>query len=170
MARRYPRQIYNLLLRSAWKTIASLCGRAENLGAKPGMTAVLHTWGSDLKYHIHAHCLITFGGLTKDLGWRWPRRKHKITPYRKICGKFRAIMLVGLERLMEREAIGYHQSFEELKAVLTKKRWVVHNTHPTADTKVIEEYLGRYICRIGISSKRLHYDKTGKNVRIEYND
>lgn len=100
----------------------------------------------------------------------WPRRKDKLAPYRKICGKFRAIMLAGLKRLMECKEVVYPQSFEQLETVLTTKRWVVHNTRPTADTKVIEEYLGRYICRIGISNKRLHYDKHGKNVRIEYND
>lgn len=72
--------------------------------------------------------------------------------------------------MLEAGQVVYHCSFEDLERELRKKRWVVHNTRPTTDTKVIEEYLGRYICRIGISNKRLHYDKAGKNVRIEYND
>jgi hypothetical protein len=136
------------------------------------MTAVLHTWGSNLKYHVHAHCLVTFGGLDGESqpGWRWPRRKHKLAPFRKLSGVFRTVFLAGLKRLMDKGAVVYHRTFEELKVELTKKRWVVHHGRPTAETKVIEEYLGRYICRIGISNKRLHYDKQGKNVRIEYND
>ena len=71
---------------------------------------------------------------------------------------------------MDAGQISYHLSFNQIQAQVITKRWVVHNTFPTAETKVIEEYLGRYICRIGISNKRLHYDKDGKNVRIEYND
>ncbi|MCB9352470.1 MAG: transposase [Lewinellaceae bacterium] len=67
-------------------------------------------------------------------------------------------------------AIAYHRPFAEMETELLKKSWVVNHQRPTAETKVVEEYLSRYICRIGISSKRLHYDKGGKNVRIEYND
>ena len=77
---------------------------------------------------------------------------------------------MGLLALLGLKRVVYHDSFEDIEAALLKKRWVVNNTRPTADTKVIEEYPGRYICRIGISNKRLSYDKNGKNVCIEYND
>lgn len=172
LARRYPAIIYNLLLRSCWKTIAKLCAEEDNVGGKTGMTAVLHTWGSDLKYHVHVHCLVTFGGLAEGQKpeWKWPRRKHKLAAFRKLRGAFRDIFLAGLKRLMKKEEVTYHRSFSEMEAELLKKSWVVNHQRPTAETKVIEEYLGRYICRIGISNKRLRYDRQGKNVRIEYND
>lgn len=172
LARRYPTVIYNLLLRSAWKTLKQLCAEECHVGGLPGMTAVLHSWGSDLKYHVHVHCLVTFGGLTAGpkQEWRWPQQKDKLAPYRKICGRFRAVFLAGLKCLMDQGEVVYHRSFEDIEDQLLKVRWVVHNTRPTADTKVIEEYLGRYICRIGISNKRLSYDKEGQNVCIEYND
>lgn len=102
--------------------------------------------------------------------WKWPRRKYKLAPFRKLRGAFRDIFLSGLKRLMGNEEVAYHRSFAEMEAELLQKGWVVNHQRPTAETKVIEEYLGRYICRIGISNKRLHYDKGGKNVRIEYND
>lgn len=172
LARRNPEAIYNLLLRSSWKTIFKVCADEKNMGGTPGMTAVLHTWGSDLKYHIHAHCLVTFGGLTEGQNpqWKWPKRKHKLARFRKMCSTYRETFLSGLKGLMACGEVVYHESFEDIEAALLKKRWVVNNTRPTADTKVIEEYLGRYICRIGISNKRLSYDKNGKNVCIEYND
>lgn len=56
------------------------------------------------------------------------------------------------------------------EAETQRKRWVVNHQPPTADTKVIEEYLGRSISRIGISNKRFHYDVQSGQVRIEYND
>ena len=172
LARRNKIQIYGLLLRSCAKTVKVLCKDESNLGAKPGMTAVLHTWGSDLKYHIHAHCLITFGGLTESSKpeWKWPKLKNKLAKYRKISSTFREVFLNGLEKLMTDGLVTYHESFEEIKSRVEKIRWVVHNAHPTSDTKVIEEYLSRYICRIGITNSRLTYDANGKNVVIKYND
>ena len=172
LARRNKGQIYGLLLRSCWKTVKALCKDESNVGAKPGMTSVLHTWGSDLKYHIHAHCLITFGGLTESSTpeWKWPKRKKSLADYRKFCNKFREVFLEGLEKLMTDGLVTYHLSFEAIKDDVGKIRWVVHSTHPTSDTKVIEEYLSRYICRIGITNSRLTYDANGKNVVIKYND
>ena len=172
LARRNKKAIYGLLMRSSWQTIKKLCSDKNNVGAKPGMTAVLHTWGSDLKYHIHVHSLITFGGLSmkNTPKWYWPKQKHKLAPFRKMCGLFRTIFLNGLEELMNTKEVVYHHTFEEIKATVIKKRWVVHNTRPMAKTQVIEEYLSRYICRIGITNNRLSYDKNGKNVHIEYND
>ena len=172
LARRNQKAIYGLLLDSSWKTIDKLCKDESNVGAKPGMTAVLHTWGSDLKYHVHVHCLITFGGLTSGSQpeWKWPKRKDKLAKYRNMCATFRTIFLKGLNRLMEKQELVYHRTYEEIEADVASKRWVVHNTRPTADTKVIEEYLSRYICRIGITNSRLTYDANGKNVQIKYND
>lgn len=172
LARSHSRPIYNLLLRSAWQTVKRLSAGPDNVGGLPGMTAVLHTWGSDLKYHVHVHCLVTFGGLKMGppMKWKWPKRKKQIARFRKICGLFRATFLAGLKQLMDEGKVVYHRSFEELEKDLLKKQWVVNHQWPTADTKVIEEYLGRYICRIGISNERFHYDPQNKKVRIEYND
>ena len=171
LTRRNQWAVYNLLFRSAWKTIKSLSDKPKNVGGLPGMSAVLHTWGSDLKYHVHMHCLVTFGGYNDKEGtWHWPRRKNKIAPYRKLSGKFKSIFLEGLKKSMDKGDIAYHLSYEELESSLPKKRWVVNHQWPTTEPKVIEEYLGRYICRIGISHKRLSYDKDGNNVRMEYNN
>ena len=172
LARRNRKEVYSLLLRSCWKTIEKLCKEEKNVGARPGMTAVLHTWGSDLKYHIHVHCLVTFGGLSaapKPV-WKWPKRKGSLAKYWDMCSTYRKVFLAGLKVLMEKKAVVYHRTYESIEEELGKIRWVVHNTRPTADTKVIEAYLSRYICRIGITNSRLTYDASGKNVQIKYNN
>jgi hypothetical protein len=172
LARKHPDLLYNILFRAAWKTISLLCADKNNLGARPGMTAVLHTWGSDLKYHVHLHCLVTFGGLdlvTSDK-WIFPHRKFKIAPFRQFSGLFRTSFLQQVQEHFLSGKIQHYESFELLKAALCKKRWVVNLQRPTADTKVIEEYLGRYICRIGISNKRLQYDPVNKTVLLTFND
>lgn len=73
------KEIYNLLMRSTWETIKELSAKEENMGALPGATTVLHTFGSDMKYHVHTHSLVTFGGYDKKTDkWKSPKRKSKL--------------------------------------------------------------------------------------------
>ena len=123
-----------------------------------------------MKYHVHVHCLITFGGLGKDDKWKWPKRKDKIARYRAMCAVFRSTFLKGLEKLMANDQVVYHQTFEEIESEMIKKRWVVHNTFPTADATTIKEYLSRYVCKIAITDNRLSYNQGDKKVTLVYNN
>ena len=168
IARSNPLQIYGLLMRVAWKTIKELA--KTNIAALPGMIAVLHTFGSDMKYHVHVHCLITFGGLTPQGLWLYPKHKYKIARYRELSAKYRSLFLNELKVLFDKKKIQYHQAYETLIKDLKNKRWVVHNTRPTIDTKVLENYLARYINRVAISNSRIQYLQKQQEVQIIYND
>ncbi len=170
VAKSNPTKIYGLLMRSAWKTIKHISKKEDNIGALPGMICVLHTFGSDMKYHVHVHCLITFGGLTDEGKWRYPKHKYKIARYRELSSVYRKIFLKGLKRLYDKQEINYHQPYEIITTTLKSKRWVVHNTRPTIDTKVLEDYLARYINRVAISNSRLEYLHAEQKVNIIYND
>ena len=134
------------------------------------MIAVLHTFGSDMKYHVHVHCLITFGGLTPQGLWLYPKHKYKIARYRELSAKYRSLFLNELKVLFDKKKIQYHQAYETLIKDLENKRWVVHNTRPTIDTKVLENYLARYINRVAISNSRIQYLQKQQQVQIIYND
>ena len=170
LCRLYPRQLYGLLFRVAWRTLRSLC--MERFGGLPEMTAVLHTWGSDLKHHPHVHCLVTFGGLDEGRGrWCWPRHKNKLLGHRRLRNTFRANFLRALREWMTGpERPVYHQSYGVLTAGLSTKSWVVNQQPPTVDAGTINAYLSRYICRIGISDRQLTYDATTQRVSINYKD
>jgi hypothetical protein len=170
IAKRYPKLVYGVLFKAAWKTIERLTKEPTNIGGTPGMTAVLHTFGSDLKYHIHLHTLVTFGGVSKEGNWLWPKRKNKVAPYRKMCSEFRSNFLKELESQLAKTDLDYYAKVRNKINTTKIVRWCVHNTPPTAHTKVIEEYLGRYICRIGVSNKMLHYDESNQEVRLQYKD
>lgn len=172
MARRNPTMVYNLLMRSAWQTVKQLVSDEKEAGGLPGMSCVLHTWGSDLKYHVHVHCLVTFGGLdnTGNPRWVWPRRRNKLASYRRMSSTFRTLFLMGLAPMMQQNGFTYHQTFGAIRDEMMQKRWVVHSTQPHTDTRILEEYLGRYICRIGISNNRIRYDQALQQVSIQYND
>ena len=170
VARMNQSKIYSLLMQASWKTIKELSKSDSNIGGLPGMIGVLHTFGSDMKYHIHVHCLITFGGLTNKGQWHYPKHKYKIARYRQLSSTYRNIFLKRLKKMFDKGEINYHLNYESITKGLTNKRWVVHSTRPTMDTKVLEEYLGKYIYRIAISNSRLSYLKEEQKVSIIYND
>jgi hypothetical protein len=167
VARNNESVIYSLIMKVAWMTI-------KNTGAKsgytPGMTAILHTFGSDMKYHIHVHALVTFGGMSKSGAWIYPKDKHKLDKYRSICASYKAIFIKELRTLHKTGKINYHNDFDVLIAEVEKIRWVVHSTRPTMETKIIEDYLAKYINRIAVSNKRLDYIKDSKKVILLHND
>jgi hypothetical protein len=62
--------IYDLLFKAASDTMLTIAADPEHLGAKIGITAVLHTWGSAMTHHPHLHMIVTGGGISPD-GSRW---------------------------------------------------------------------------------------------------
>jgi hypothetical protein len=66
LCRNNQKEMYNLLMKSAWQTVSQIY---QDYKSTPGMSSVLHTFGSDMKYHLHVHALVTYGGLTKDDKW-----------------------------------------------------------------------------------------------------
>ncbi len=167
LARNNESVIYSLIMKVAWMTIKNIGSKS---GYTPGMTSILHTFGSDMKYHIHVHALVTFGGLSDDGAWIYPKDKHKLDKYRSICASYKAIFIKELRTLHKSGKINYHNDFEALISEVEKIRWVVHSTRPTMDTKIIEDYLAKYINRVAVSNKRLDYIKDSEKVILLHND
>lgn len=168
LARKHPGQIYNCLLRSAWTSLRNCCMDSTNLGATPGAVMVLHTFGSDLRYHVHVHALVSFGGLDTNGLWVWPKRKKKIVPFRQIRKVFKNTFLANLSEL-------YHQlqakiSYHDLHSDIYPKAWCVHQQPPTTNSKTISDYLGKYINRIGLSISRFNYDSVHDQVSLAHKD
>ena len=170
LAKTNSRAFYNLLMRSAWKAVKKVTSDADNLGSLPGMVSVLHTFGSDIKYHLHVHSLITFGGLSKSGEWVWPKHKKRIAPYREMCKEFRDIFIRDLDRLISKGSLSSLCDWETLRSQIEKKRWNVRSTYPTMETSLIENYLSRYINRVAISRNRFKYIKEQQQVQIIYKD
>ena len=155
-----PKVLYSLLYQSAWATIKEVCKDPKNVGGLPGMIAILHTWGSDMKYHVHLHTLVTFGGLDEEGNWHYPQRKDRIAGYREMKRVFRKHYLAGLKKLWSKGELKEVPMMEELIKDVEEKAWCIHNTKPQINTENIEEYLSRYIMRIAVSNSRLELKKT----------
>src|SRR2546426_11469754 len=52
------RLLYGLLFRTAAATLLTFARNPTHLGAEPGITMVLHTWGQTLTEHVHVHCVV----------------------------------------------------------------------------------------------------------------
>src|SRR5271165_2684868 len=91
--------VYDLLLKVAAETLITIAADPKHLGARIGLTAVLHTWGSALTHHPHVHVIVPGGGLSPD-GLRWIACKPGFfLPVRVLSRLFRRLFLEGLAAL-----------------------------------------------------------------------
>ena len=151
--------VYSLFFRAISETLLELCGDKKYLGAKPGVTAVLHTWGQNLLYHPHIHCIVTGGGLTEDNKWQGSRKKFFL-PVRVLSRKFKGKFLAYLKQAKlyfgkTVEELSLPQRFDYYIAALYKKEWVVYCKPPFKNAAKVIEYLGRYTHRVAISNRRI---------------
>ena len=141
---------YGLFFKAVSETLLELCADKKYLGAKPGITTVLHTWGQNLMYHPHIHCIATGGGLTTDGKWQSSRKKFFL-PVKVLSGKFRGKLLFLLK-----------QAGLPFDSALYHKEWVVYCKPPFENASKVIEYLGRYTHRVAISNHRILGSKDGK--------
>jgi hypothetical protein len=92
---------------------------------------------------------VIFGGLSNDEAWIYPKDKHKLDKYRSICASYKSIFIKEFIPLHKSGKLTYHQDIETLISEVEKIRWVVHSTRSTMYTKIIEDYLAKYINPVG---------------------
>lgn len=172
------RLLYGLLFRVASETLLQLAADPKRLGAQIGITAVLHTWGQNLLFHPHLHCVVTGGGLSPD-GERWvPTRKGYFLPVQALSRLFRGKFLAQLKRLHQTGQLSLTGSvahlvqpsdFQQLLDRLYRKKWVVYAKAPFGGAEQVYRYLGRYTHRVAISNSRL-ISMHGDRVQFQYKD
>ena len=149
----HPRLIYGLLFRTSCQTLQAFADDPTFLGAKSGMTAVLHTWGQNLSLHPHLHCIVPGGGLTKSGKWITTRSKGKyLYPKKALRQVFRGKFMAALKELAASNTILLSHKVRE---ICYRKKWVVYAKRPFARPQDVIEYLGRYTHKTAISNYRL---------------
>ena len=127
--------LYGLLFRAASQALLTLASDPKRLGAQIGVTALLHTWGQNLLFHPHLHCVVTGGGLSAD-GQRWvPTRQHYLLPVRALARLFQGKFLAGLQELHRAGRLALAgstadladpSSFATFRDRLYRKDWIVY--------------------------------------------
>jgi hypothetical protein len=177
--------VYDLLFRTAAETLTTIAADPKHLGARIGLTAVLHTWGSALTHHPHVHLIVPGGGLSPD-GSRWIACKPGFfLPVRVLSRLFRRLFLEGLKALHKAGRLALlgglallaeNRAFDAALAPLRRSDWFVYAKRPFAGPQAVLAYLARYTHRVAISNSRLiALDETGvtfkwKDYRIKDRD
>jgi hypothetical protein len=158
------RVIYDLLFKAAAETTITIADDPKHLGARIGITAVLHTWGSAMTHHPHVHMIVPGGGLSQDRS-RWvPCRPAFFLPVRVLSRLFRRLFLKKLIEAHDASQLkffGNHAhladrtAFVVFLAPLRQVEWVVYAKEPFAGPEPVLRYLSRYTHRVAISNRRL---------------
>ena len=163
--------VYGILFRTSAETLRTIAADPQHLGAEIGFLAVLHSWGQNLLYHPHLHCVVPGGGLAPD-GKRWIAcRPGFFLPVNVLSCLFRRLFLDYLQAAFEQGQRHFFSSLERLRdphafahylAPLRQIDWVVHAKPPFGGPEQVLNYLGRYTHRVAISNNRLLDIEDGK--------
>ena len=177
IAHQNKRELYNLLMRVSADTVIRIAADPKHLGARVGVTSVLHTWGSAMTHHPHVHMIVPGGGLSAD-GTKWiASRRNFFLSVRVLSRLYRRLILDGLARLHKAGKLrffGDHAKFADPAVFdaflrpLRKIDWVVYAKEPFAGPKAVLAYLSRYTHRVAISNSRLiRVDQRGVTFRVK---
>jgi hypothetical protein len=163
--------VYGVLFRAVAETLRSIAADPHRLGAEIGFLAILHSWGQNLLFHPHLHCVVPGGGISAD-HQRWIAcRPRFFLPVRVLSARFRRLFLDNLQAAFDTGQLRFFSSLEHLRnrqaflqylAPLRKKKWIVYAKPPFGGPEQVLNYLGRYTHRVAISNNRLLNIHQGK--------
>ena len=158
------RAVYGLLFKASAETVTTIAADPKRLGAKVGLTSVLHTWGSALTHHPHIHMIVPGGGLSPD-GKTWIACKPGFFLHVRVLSRlFRRLFIEGLLALHRAGELSFYgdlaglneaDAFAAWLAPFRKIEWVVYAKPPFGGPEAVLAYLSRYTHRVAISDSRL---------------
>ncbi len=156
--------VYDILFKAAAETLITIAADPNHLGARIGLTAVLHTWGSALTHHPHVHIIVPGGGISLD-GQRWIAcRPGFFLPVRVLSRLFRRLFLEQLSAAHlagqlqffgNQAALADPKAFKDHLAPLRRTEWVVYAKRPFGGPEAVLAYLSRYTHRVAIANSRI---------------
>jgi hypothetical protein len=169
------RIVYGVLFDAVAQTLSEVAANPKRLGAKIGFIGILHTWGQNLSFHPHIHCVVPGGGLSPEGSGdsRWIGCKPGFfLPVRVLSKVFRGKFIDLLKRARAagklRDA-GNDADFNRLLNASVRHDWVVYAKPPFGGPEQVLKYLSRYTHRIAISNRRL-VSIDDQNVTFNYKD
>jgi hypothetical protein len=170
--------VYGILFQTTAETLRTIAADPKHLGAEIGFFAVLHSWGQNLAFHPHLHCVVPGGGLSPD-GKRWIACKPDFfLPVRVLSRLFRRLFLESLQTAFDSGKLQFFGSLEPLRAARAFARqiaqaksaaWVVYSKRPFAGPHQVLDYVGRYTHRVAISNNRLVDIEDGR-INFQWKD
>jgi len=164
LIRQNPVELYNLLFRAVAETLMEVAANPKHLGAEIGFFAILHTWGQNLLFHPHIHCVVPSGGLAPGRTQWIPGSATFFLPVPVLRQVFRGKFIDGLQQAFTQKRLNFSgliqhlaeaKSFAEFLRKLHREEWVVYTKPSFGGPEQVLRYLGRYTHRVAISNHRL---------------
>jgi hypothetical protein len=158
--RSHQKHGYALLLRESAATLQDVAARPKYLGAELGILSVLHTWGRQLQFHPHVHCVLPAGGLRPD-GLRWcrPPATDFFLPQKVLAARFRNRLKAALSQAPD--AV-------DIPVGVWRQEWVV-DVQPAGSGQTAIKYLAAYVYHTALGSQRILNADHGR-VTFKYKD
>lgn len=167
-----PEICYDILFKATAESILQLGRDPKWLGAKVGITSIIHTWGQTIEFHPHIHSIVTGGGLNNH---QWVECKEDyLFKVQVLSSLFRGKFLGMLKEAKlkfpkDKQHLMFEGNFNKFLEPLYKKTWITYIEPPKGSPENVIEYIGRYAFRIAISNERIKSVENGQ-VTFEYKD
>jgi len=166
------KDFYKTLDKATSESILELASDPKWLGAKVGITSILHTWGQTMEFHPHIHNIVTGGGISNN---EWIATKENyIFKVQVLSSLFKRKFLNMLKKI-DLKLPRHLEKLKDIKELnnflrpLYNKDWVTYIEPPKGSPENVIEYIGRYAFRVAISNYRIK-DIDNANVTFEYKD
>jgi hypothetical protein len=167
--------LFKLLFDASAQTLLTFAKDENYLGAIPGIISVLHTWGQQLSFHPHIHCIVSGGGMAADNSWKEAKKNTYLFlfPVKAMSVVYRAKFLQALQHMIAKGEVVLPENTDskQLFNLLYQKDWIVYAKAPFGGPHTVIEYLGRYTHKVAISNHRISSinDEQG-SVTFDYKD
>ena len=172
LAKRNKEEVYGLMFECSQAVIKS--SFAEKYGLLPGIICVLHSNGSDLKYHPHIHQIVSRGGFTSSKELKELPGDY-LFPQRVLGKRFKELFLSRLNEAIKNRRISLPLHLrsggrrKKYLSTIADKQWIVNVDKPLAGVEKIVAYVGRYTKKSCISERRILGIEDGR-VKLSYKD
>jgi hypothetical protein len=171
----HRKALYQLVFDASAQTLLSFAKDPKYLGATPGIISVLHTWGQQLSFHPHVHCIVSGGGITGDKKWKNGVKNgwQFLFPVKAMGIVYRAKFLKALQQMITKAEVILPDAtlVKQLFDALYQKDWIVYAKAPFGGPQAVIEYLGRYTHKVAISNHRIcSINDEEETVAFKYKD
>src|SRR6476660_7411253 len=171
---RHRKLLFKLLFDASAQTLLTFAKDPKYLGAIPGIISVLHTWGQQLSFHPHIHCIVSGGGITSDTWKQAVKDKWRfLFPVDAMAIVYRGKFLQALQQMITTGEVTLPDKInrKQLFDILYQKEWIVYAKAPFGGPQAVIEYLGRYTHKVAISNHRIQsINPQDDTVTFNYKD
>lgn len=145
-----PKVLYEIALSSAGETLMGALSGSS--GGTPGVLTVLHTWSQELMHHVHVHCVVAGGVLSRDQAL-WVSRGRDSLPPASLMEEYRGRFVRKLVKAHEGRRLEFHGRCQQLAdpgefevllgALEAATSWGAYVREPSGSVEQLLAYLVR---------------------------